>query len=162
MGGYFLFPVYYVVFQALQGGLFVLLFRMYRKRYADDALAPLSRVTYDKFDSEDGIDRTGEDFCVRTTSDYGNLPGEDFHNLGRTTGYQISADQANFFNANQENSQVLAPSELPVTSTYSVSPEEKERIAGYQRQMSLPNNDYSLEKQPRKQQYVDNLLSTSP
>jgi len=57
MGAYFLFPIYYALFQGLEGLVMILAFRAYRRYYADDVMVPTSRITYDKFDEEnDGED----------------------------------------------------------------------------------------------------------
>ena len=64
MGAYFLFPIYYALFQGLEGLGLILAFRAYRRYYADDVIVPTSRITYDKFDDEhDGED--AKDFYHR-------------------------------------------------------------------------------------------------
>jgi len=53
MGAYFLFPVYYGIFQSLEGLGLIILFRVYRKLYYDQThIVAQSRVTYEKFDDD--------------------------------------------------------------------------------------------------------------
>jgi len=62
MGAYFLFPLYYALFQGMEGLIMVFAFRVYRKYYADETLAPAhTRITYDKFDGSWGTGVDGED-----------------------------------------------------------------------------------------------------
>ena len=57
MGAYFLFPIYYALFQGLEGLVLIVAFRAHRRYYADDVIVPTSRITYDKFNDEnDGED----------------------------------------------------------------------------------------------------------
>ncbi|CAK8686530.1 unnamed protein product [Clavelina lepadiformis] len=74
MGAYFLFPIYYALFQALEGIGLILIFRAYRRYYADDVMVPISRITYDKFDEDwegDGEEagRSGGRYQTRSISD---------------------------------------------------------------------------------------------
>uniref|UniRef100_H2YGH7 Sodium bile acid cotransporter n=1 Tax=Ciona savignyi TaxID=51511 RepID=H2YGH7_CIOSA len=63
MGAYFLFPLYYALFQGLEGLAMVLAFRMYRRYYADESIGTAhSRITYDKFDDEWDPSMQGERF----------------------------------------------------------------------------------------------------
>lgn len=58
MGAYFLFPIYYALFQGLEGLALIIAFRVYRRYTADERLAPTSRVTYDQFANDfDGEDK---------------------------------------------------------------------------------------------------------
>ncbi|XP_009860863.4 hepatic sodium/bile acid cotransporter-like [Ciona intestinalis] len=63
MGAYFLFPLYYALFQGLEGLAMVLAFRIYRRYYADESIGTAhSRITYDKFDDEWDPSMHGERF----------------------------------------------------------------------------------------------------
>jgi len=78
MGAYFLFPVYYAIFQGAEGLGLIIAFRIYRRYYNDLHLAPQSRVTYEKFDGDLDADlgaehRTSERYYQQslTSSDVG-------------------------------------------------------------------------------------------
>ena len=87
MGAYFLFPVYYAIFQGLEGIGLIVAFRVYRRYYADLHLAPESRITYNKFDEDIDADIGSEgriggesDFYQRDSSDnsnYGDMKASD-------------------------------------------------------------------------------------
>ena len=76
MGAYFLFPIYYALFQGFEGVLMILAFRVYRRYTADQRLAPTSRITYDKFDDEldgeDGRPYGGEKYYNSSTPGSGD------------------------------------------------------------------------------------------
>ena len=66
MGAYFLFPVYYGIFQCLEGLGLVLAFRVYRQMYYDPThQVAQSRVTYEKFDDDLDADVGLEDSGMR-------------------------------------------------------------------------------------------------
>ena len=94
MGAYFLFPIYYALFQGLEGLAMIMIFRAYRRFYADDVMVPTSRITYDKFDE----DLDGEGF----------YRGEMYQNPS-----QSSSSDSFYGRFNKENTTVDGPQSPP-------------------------------------------------
>lgn len=126
MGGYFLFPLYYAIFQALEGLAFIVAFRLYRQYYSDEELAPISRVTYDKFDDDDWEgDVTEREYGIGQYSRISGSTVEGRPPVPGNGGYQGSGTGVGKTNGNAVNKQPVIPSELPITNAY--SPKEPEQ-----------------------------------
>ena len=102
MGAYFLFPIYYALFQGLEGLVMIVAFRAYRRYYADDVMVPTSRITYDKFDEEnDGEDMprhhglyTSSHSSSESFFSKGGLSGENYKKPEISNSLPLSNDTA--------------------------------------------------------------------
>nr|CAB3266097.1 sodium/bile acid cotransporter 4-like [Phallusia mammillata] len=112
MGAYFLFPVYYALFQGLEGLGMIIAFRIYRRYYADESIAPAhTRITYDRFEGGWGADVDGEDMMPNRLYQQPSTSGSEGSMYGRM--------------ANDASSDRALVSSLPLKHKYSPGEAEK-------------------------------------